>query len=64
MANQNCRYLNLLNKLGLENRIFNRSKGSLKEQMDSHIDWGSVNQKREEFIKDSETYLINSIENE
>lgn len=61
MANQNCRYLNLLKKLGLEDRIFNSGKGSLKEQMEKIIDWKTVNVKRENFIAESEKFLLNSL---
>lgn len=61
MSNQNCRYLNLLKKLGLEDRIYNSNKGSLKEQMEHKIDWKSVNTKREDFITESEEFLANAL---
>lgn len=61
MSNQNCRYLNLINKLGLENRIYHPAKGSMKEQMECFIDWESVNKKREAFIASSEEYLSDAI---
>ena len=63
MANQNCRYLNLLKKLGLESRIYDVTKGSLKQQMDVPIDWDYVNKKRESFILESEEFLNNAINN-
>lgn len=63
MANQNCRYLNLLKKLGLESRIYDVTKGSLKQQMDVPIDWNYVNKKRESFILESEEFLNNAINN-
>ena len=57
MSNQNCRYLNLLKRLGLEDRIYNSEKGNLQKQMDRFIDWESVNRKKEIFIEESKKFL-------
>ena len=57
MSNQNCRYLNLLKRLGLEDRIYNSTKGSIQKQMNNFIDWESVNRKKEIFIEESRTFL-------
>lgn len=61
MSNQNCRYLNLLKKLELEDRIYNPLKGSILEQMNRPINWKEVNNKKNNFIKESEDYLSNII---
>lgn len=58
MANQNCRYLNLLERLGLEDRIYDPSKGCIYEQMNSTIDWAEVNRKKDKFIAESEKFLL------
>lgn len=61
MSNQNCRYLNLLERLGLEERIYSEEKGNMMMQMEKPIDWVTVNQKREDFIKESVLFLYNAI---
>ena len=61
MSNQNCRYLNLLNKLGLEDRIYNPLKGTIQEQMNHTIDWEIVNLKKNKFILESENFILNAL---
>lgn len=61
MSNQNCRYLNLLKRLGLEDRIYNSSKGSIQEQMDNKIDWEKVNYEKNKFIIESEEFLSEAL---
>lgn len=61
MSNQNCRYLNLLKKLGLEDRIYNPLKGRIQEQMNHPINWEEVNNKKNIFIKESEKYLSEAL---
>lgn len=61
MSNQNCRYLNLLKKLGLEDRIYNPLKGRIQEQMNHPINWKEVNNKKNIFIKESEKYLSEAL---
>lgn len=61
MSNQNCRYLNLLNKLSIEDRIYDVSKGNMLSQMEKAIDWESVDKKLYEFTNESKTFLIEAI---
>lgn len=61
MANQNCRYFNLLKRLGLEDRIYNSTKGSLEKQMKASINWDKVEIEKNKFISESQNFLLNEI---
>ncbi|WP_415955495.1 polysaccharide pyruvyl transferase family protein [Phocaeicola coprophilus] len=61
MANQNCRYFNLLKRLGLEDRIYNSTKGSLEKQMKASINWDKVEIEKNKFISESQDFLLNEI---
>ena len=60
MSDQNCRYFNLLKKLGLDTRIYNH-KSSIKSQLEIPIKWENVLLKEEEFIHTSKEYLLHHL---
>lgn len=61
MSNQNCRYINLLEKLKLTNRIYNPYKHSIKTQLEENINWEQVATEENDFIAISKTFLKQQI---
>lgn len=61
MSDQNCRYLNLLKRLNLTNRIYSKRQGNIKEQLYRPIDWDKINKLKNEFIKESISFLQENI---
>ncbi len=55
-SEQNCRFLSLLERLGLDNRIYNPNE-SMKLQMEAHIDWEKV-EKEQNIFKDFSTAFL------
>ena len=60
MSNQNCRYLNLLEKLELTNRIYTY-KHSIKTQLEENINWEQVATEENNFIAISKAFLEQQI---
>lgn len=61
MADQNCRYLNLLKKLELTARIYYPGKNNITQQIKEPINWDKVNKLKEQFIQESTLFLKQNI---
>jgi hypothetical protein len=55
---QNCRFLSLLERLGLDNRIYDPGK-DMQQQMEAAINWGKV-EKEQEIFKQSSVAFLNA----
>ncbi|MFL9710283.1 polysaccharide pyruvyl transferase family protein [Methylobacillus sp. Pita1] len=61
-ATENSRFISILSKLGLENRIYNsESSKSLRECMHEPIDWDNVSMKLDYLRKTSADWLLESL---
>lgn len=58
---ENCRFLSILEKLGLESRIYSENNGTMYEQMRIPINWKSVEEKLKNFRNFSMQFLSKSL---
>lgn len=59
MSGQNCRYFELLEKFGLQDRVYNPNVGSLHQQLTECIKWNEIEPKIDSFIEESKLWLKN-----